>query len=84
MKIAATPFLFDEQMHLLADRKIYVKKANYHIVHRSPIMYAQFFMPDYSNKEVKNNKMPDPRNTIFWNGDKGNCKRTSLREFLHC
>ena len=33
-------------------------------------MYVlKFFMPDYSNKEVKNNKMPDPRNTIFWNGD---------------
>jgi hypothetical protein len=38
----------------------------------TPVTYhvcPQFFMPDYSNKEVKNNKMPDPRNTIFWNGD---------------
>jgi hypothetical protein len=38
----------------------------------TPITYhisPQFFMPDYSNQEIKNNKMPDPRTTIYWNGN---------------
>ena len=26
-------------------------------------------MPDYSNKEIKNRSNPDPRTTIYWNGN---------------
>ncbi|QEC69172.1 hypothetical protein FRZ67_18330 [Panacibacter ginsenosidivorans] len=37
-----------------------------------PITYhtaTKFPMPDYSNKEVKSSTIPDPRTTIYWNGD---------------
>jgi len=33
--------------------------------HKSP----QFYMPDYSNEVIKNSKSPDPRTTIYWNGN---------------
>jgi hypothetical protein len=33
--------------------------------HKSP----QFYMPDYSNELIKNSKSPDPRTTIYWNGN---------------
>ena len=38
----------------------------------TPLTYhvcPQFAMPDYSNKEIKNSNTPDPRNTIYWNGN---------------
>ena len=38
----------------------------------TPLTYhvcPQFTMPDYSNKEIKNSNTPDPRNTIYWNGN---------------
>jgi len=38
----------------------------------SPVTYhvcPKFEMPDYSNKEIKNSSIPDPRTTIYWNGN---------------
>ncbi|HRI21796.1 MAG TPA: TonB-dependent receptor plug domain-containing protein, partial [Panacibacter sp.] len=38
----------------------------------TPLTYhvcPQFTMPDYSNKEIKNSNTPDPRSTIYWNGN---------------
>ncbi len=38
----------------------------------TPVTYhvsPKFEMPDYSNKEIRNNPAPDPRTTIYWNGD---------------
>ncbi len=32
-------------------------------------VYPKFEMPDYSNKEVKNNLNPDMRTTIYWNAN---------------
>ena len=37
-----------------------------------PVTYhtaPAFAMPDYANKQVKNGKSPDPRTTIYWNGN---------------
>jgi uncharacterized protein YfaS (alpha-2-macroglobulin family) len=31
--------------------------------------FPKFEMPDYSNQEVRNSPAPDPRTTIYWNGD---------------
>jgi hypothetical protein len=33
--------------------------------HKSP----QFYMPDYSDATIRNSKLPDPRTTIYWNGN---------------
>jgi TonB-dependent SusC/RagA subfamily outer membrane receptor len=38
----------------------------------TPITYhvsPKFEMPEYSNKEIRSNPAPDPRTTIYWNGD---------------
>ena len=38
----------------------------------TPVTYhvcPKFEMPDYSNKEIKNSSNPDPRTTIYWNGN---------------
>jgi hypothetical protein len=38
----------------------------------TPVTYhvsPKFEMPDYSNKEIRSNPAPDPRTTIYWNGD---------------
>lgn len=38
----------------------------------TPLTYhvsPQFVMPDYSNREIKNSSTPDPRSTIYWNGN---------------
>lgn len=43
---------------------------NLHII--SPLTYhvcPKFEMPDYSIPETRNNKIPDPRTTIYWNGN---------------
>ncbi len=39
-----------------------VKPFTYHFA-------PKFSMPDYSNKAIRNAKTPDPRATIYWNGD---------------
>src|ERR1044072_9648640 len=38
----------------------------------TPVTYhvcPTFEMPDYSNKEIKNSSTPDPRTSIYWNGN---------------
>ena len=38
----------------------------------TPVTYhfcPKFEMPDYSNKEIKNSSAPDPRTSIYWNGN---------------
>lgn len=38
----------------------------------TPVTYhtaPKFPMPDYSNKQIKSSAAPDPRTTIYWNGD---------------
>ncbi len=45
-------------------------KSNFRVF--SPVTYhvnPPFIMPDYSNPEIKNNHLPDPRTTIYWNGN---------------
>jgi TonB-dependent SusC/RagA subfamily outer membrane receptor len=50
--------------------KIDYSKTNFKIF--SPLTYHKsppFYVPDYSNATIKNNKSPDPRTTIYWNGN---------------
>ena len=38
----------------------------------TPLTYhvsPKFEMPDYSNKEIRSNPAPDPRTTLYWNGN---------------
>ncbi|HWB28675.1 MAG TPA: hypothetical protein VG738_24550 [Chitinophagaceae bacterium] len=38
----------------------------------SPVTYratSAFKMPDYANADIRNSKSPDPRTTIYWNGN---------------
>jgi hypothetical protein len=45
-------------------------KTDFRVV--TPVTYhvsPKFEMPDYSNKEIKNRSIPDPRTTIYWNGN---------------
>lgn len=46
------------------------QKSNFKIF--TPVTYhvtPQFFMPDYSNPNIKNSKLPDLRTTVYWNGN---------------
>lgn len=50
--------------------KIEYTKTNFKIF--SPLTYHKsplFYVPDYSNATIKNNTSPDPRTTIYWNGN---------------
>jgi hypothetical protein len=50
--------------------RIDYSKSNFRVF--TPVTYhvcPKFEMPDYSNKEVKNSSTPDPRRTIYWNGN---------------